>query len=96
MSTKTFSGRADESKLAFADALTQQQLGVSFGKYCSDTLLETIYRNAALPNLDKLSVFSSKEAAVNKLKTLSENFHSERIANLTDSEIRTQIVSSNE
>ena len=45
MATKTFSGRADEAKLARADALTQRVFGLSFGQYCATVLLDQLKRN---------------------------------------------------
>ena len=93
MKTKTFSGRADAEKLAFADSLTRQTLGISFGQYCSAVLLDAVFREAKLPQFGEPPSSDAKAAAVEKLKSMSESFHNEQIGAMTDAELREMIAS---
>lgn len=49
MATATFSGRTDKLKLDFADNLTRKETGLSFGQYCSNVIVDRIYRTGKLP-----------------------------------------------
>lgn len=51
MPTKTFSGRADESKLQYADLVCKQEAGMTFGQFCASTLVDYIYESGQLPDL---------------------------------------------
>lgn len=42
MPTKTFAGRTDEKNLAYMNAVTQAQFGLSYGQYCSSVLIDAV------------------------------------------------------
>ena len=42
MATKTFSSRADEASLAYADAMAHERFGISFGQYCGSVLIDAM------------------------------------------------------
>lgn len=87
MATKTFSGRVDADKLAFADALTQQQLGLSFGQYCSGILLDVIYDYGALPDIPSHEESNKVNAAVDLIKGFSTTARDKSIGYMTDDQI---------
>lgn len=60
--TRTFSGRADESKLQYADLVCNQELGISFGQFCAGELIDYVYETGALPLL-KASATPNKAIA---------------------------------
>ncbi len=53
MATKTFSGRVDTKKLEYADSIARRDEGVSFGQYCSTSLLDYICATGSLPKFPK-------------------------------------------
>lgn len=93
MATKTFSSRADETALAFADALTQQEYGLSFGQYCGTLLLESIESAAKLPKLARKKVDRRKKRAAEIIKGFSKREHDASVAALDDVAIRDLIAS---
>ena len=87
MTTKTFSGRADEKDLLFVDALTREQFGTSFGTYCATTLIQAIRQGCELPRPDRDVAAPGKEAAISRMKQLSELPHDPAIGRLSDQEV---------
>ena len=93
MATKTFSSRADEQMLSYADALTQREYGLSFGQYCGTKLLESINDSGALPTLSDKESTNPKLKAVDFIKSFASLAKHPEIADLNDEEIRTLIAS---
>lgn len=89
--TKTFSGRADANKLEYADVVCHQQLGMSFGKFCSGELVDYIYENGTLP---ELQTSPQPNDAIVKMQTLISRCSLEKrtgfgelVGNMTDDEL---------
>lgn len=94
MATKTFSGRAEESKLVYADALTEQLYGISYGQYCSSILLDNIKLHRQLPSLsEEDNLQSQKQNALKRLREMSERLKGSKLATMTDEELKRQIAS---
>ena len=94
MATKTFSGRADEAKLARADALTQRVFGLSFGQYCATVLLDLIDAGEQLPQAsDAEAVRQGKIDALRSMRERSARFANPRIAEMSDAQIKDLIAS---
>ncbi len=93
MPTKTFSSRADESMLAFADALAQKEYGISYGQYCGSILLNAIGRTGRMPKLDQNDGSSKKEEALSFIKGFSPKVKDPSIAALSDAEVKDLIAS---
>lgn len=91
MATKTFSGRADESALAYADALTRAQFGISYGQYCATTLIQALKDGAELPAPSNNAASNKKIAAIKKIQALRSKSHNEEIGRLSDDEIKALI-----
>lgn len=85
MATKTFSGRADEEKILLADALAQQEYGLSFGQYCSGVLVDYVCETGSLPNT---RVRSKKKSGVATMLSLAKKHRGSDMARLSDQEIR--------
>lgn len=92
MKTKTFSGRADAEKLAYADARTRKEFGMSYGQYCASTLLDAVYENAPLPQ-EPENPMEHKKQAIAELKRLSAQFVNPELDKLSDAQIRDLIAS---
>ena len=92
MATSTFSGRADTERLAFANALTQKEHGVSFGKYCSTALLDTICSTKELPTLNSQTDGKRKDA-IEHMKAFAKHPHNAEIGSLDDNQIKDLIAS---
>ncbi|MDO4532848.1 MAG: hypothetical protein Q4C36_03915 [Coriobacteriia bacterium] len=94
MPTRTFSGRAEEKKLAYADNLVRRRFGVSFGQYCATILVDAIYDGGDLPepskNADKLA---KRQRALQGMKELSLEFVNSEVAALDDVEVKELIAS---
>lgn len=88
MATKTFSGRADTKALAYADSITKEQFGMSFGQYCSSLLIEAVQQGATLPQPQQDDALSKKARALKQLKALVKQPHNEEIGKLSDSEVK--------
>ena len=86
MST-TFSGRIDEADLAFANAVTRDRFGISFGQYCGSILIDAIRRGEELPQARR-SGDNPQSQAVVRMKELSTLPHDEAIGRLSDDELR--------
>lgn len=92
MATKTFSGRADAEKLAYADARTRKEFGMSYGQYCASTLLDAVYENAPLPQEPENSM-EHKRQAIAAIRDMCAEFSNPAIGALSDEEIRELIAS---
>ncbi len=93
MATKTFSSRADEQDLAYADAIARKQFGMSFGQYCGSILLNAVRQGAELPTPISDAASTKKANAISKIKSFSQREHDSSIGKMTDSEIRDLIAS---
>ena len=93
VSTKTFSSRADEQMLSYADALTQHEYGLSYGQYCGTKLLESIVVNGELPPLSDKKLTHKRLKAAEFIKGFSSLAKHPEIAELEDEEIRNLIAS---
>ena len=93
MATKTFSSRADEASLAYADAMAHERFGISFGQYCGSVLIDAIRQGAELPEPPREDVAERKAAAVSKLKALSSLPHDASIGRMSDDQIDDLIAS---
>lgn len=93
MSTRIFSSRADESVLAFADALARQEYGLSFGQYCGTVLLDAIERTGKMPELVADELTEQKKWAAAFIKGFASREHDSRVGKLSDVEVRDLIAS---
>ena len=93
MATKTFSSRADERRLAYADAITRKKYGMSFGQYCGSILLDAIYNGAELPDAQSAGTLDRKASAIATMKSLSARPHDEGIGRMSDAEVKQLIAS---
>lgn len=93
MSTKIFSGRADERSLTFADALARKEYGLSFGQYCGSVLLEFIKSTGQMPQLHEKTVDQDKVKAASFIKGFASHAKDPKIGLMTDVEIRDLIAS---
>lgn len=87
MATKTFSSRAEEKSLAFADALARREYGLSFGQYCGTVLLDTIERTGSLPQMERWERQSGKKRAANVIKDFAARALDPAIGRMSDEEI---------
>lgn len=88
MATKTFSSRAEESSLAFADALARREYGLSFGQYCGTVLLDAIESMGSMPQLECRERRADKERAVGVIKGFAARAVNPVIGHMSDGEIR--------
>lgn len=88
MATRTFSSRADETALEYADALTHQQFGMSYGQYCGSVLIEAIRQGAELPRPPQTDETERRKDAVAKMKAFSARAHDETVGHMSDDEIK--------
>lgn len=86
MATKTFSGRVDAEKFLLADALARQELGISFGQYCSGMLVDYICETGALP--DTRIKQKRKGKGVSKMLSLACAHAKSDMSTLSDQEIK--------
>ena len=93
MATKTFSSRADEAGLAYADALTRREFGMSFGQYCGSVLVEAITQGAELPKLPANHARDAKRNAAERIKGIAERPHDEGVGRMTDQQVKNLIAS---
>lgn len=87
MSTKTFSSRADEDSLAFADMLARREYGLSFGQYCGTVLLNAIERTGKMPDLVVDGIVEQKKRAATFIKDFADRARDPKIAELSDAEV---------
>lgn len=90
MGTKIVSGRVDEQKLEYAEAITREQLGISFGQYCSSVVVDYICATGTLPVVEMVD---SYQEAFKKLIELSDEPGNRAIGAMSDDEIRDLIAS---
>ncbi len=88
MPTKTFSSRAEESSLSFADALTRKEYGLSFGQYCGTVLIDSITSTGKMPVLDAPAPQDGKRRAAAFIKGFSAVAHDASIGCLSDEGVR--------
>ena len=93
MTTKVFSSRADESLLAYADALARREYGLSYGQYCGTVLLEAIKRDGCMPRLASSEDPDAKAQAASFLKGFAKRKHDASIGKMSDEEISEFIAS---
>ncbi len=92
MATKTFSSRADEKRLAYADSLTRKHFNMSYGQYCGSILLDAICEGMSLPQPSG-EESSAKTTAIARMKAISQRKHNARIGKMSDQEIKDLIAS---
>ena len=88
MPTKTFSSRAEESSLAFADALTRKEYGLSFGQYCGTVLIDSITSTGKMPDLVTPEPQGEKRRAAAFIKGFSASAQDASIGHLSDEGVR--------
>jgi len=88
MATRTFSSRADEAGLAYADAVAREQFGMSFGQYCGSVLIDAVMQGAPLPEAPAESAKERKANAVATIKGISSRPHNTGIGRMSDEQIR--------
>lgn len=93
MTTKTFSARADEGALAFADALARKQYGLSFGQYCGTVLIEDIQWSGRMPTLSASRASKEKQRAAAFIKDFPSRVRNPVVGRMSDAEIRDLIAS---
>lgn len=87
MATKTFSSRADEKKLRFADEVTQRELGISFGQYCGTQVLEYVYRTGKLPDVE----MPDKPSGIQTMRDLTARHRNTHVGTMPDEEIKARL-----
>jgi len=92
VATKTFSARADETRLALADSIARKSFGLSYAQYCGSVLLDMVCEQNALPTF-ALKCEHSKVRALDEIKDFSKAHHNERIAAMSDAELKEMIAS---
>ena len=94
MATKTFSGRAEEGKLAYADALAQRDHDMSYGQYCATVLLDQIQLSHALPQLPQPDGELEKRLqALHRMRKMSDRLRGSRLASMSDDELKELVAS---
>lgn len=88
MTSKTFAGRVEASRLAFADALTRQEYGLSFGQYCSSILIDAIEDAGMLPQLDAAKTVHSKQRAASFITEFHRTATHPEVGLLDDEHVR--------
>ena len=92
METKTFSGRANKHKLAYADALAEREFGMSYGQLCSSVMLDYVCAQHAFPNM----VLPADEEqqrlrALERLREMGKRLEGSSLATLNDADIKERI-----
>ncbi len=93
MATRTFSSRAEEGALAFADALARQEYGLSYGQYCGTVLLDIIEQSGQMPKLMTRNAAEQKERAAAFIKGFASRGRNTAVGELSDEDIRDLIAS---
>ncbi len=93
MATKTFSSRVDRDALAYADAMTRREFGMSYGQYCGSVLIDAIRQGESLPRPSRTSETQRKQAAISTLKNFSRQHKNEAVGRLSDAQIKDLIAS---
>ncbi len=93
MATRTFSCRADEQSLAFADALARQEYGLSFGQYCGSVLLSYIDSTGRMPSLQAKALGQSKVEAASFIKGFASCATDPHIGRMSDAQLRDLVAS---
>ena len=93
MATKTFSSRTDEAGLAYADAVTREEFGMSFGQYCGTVLIDAVRQGVELPRPPALDAARRKARAIDAMKSISSLPHDESIGRMSDAQIKSLLAS---
>lgn len=94
MASKTFSSRVDEEALNYADMLSRQEYGLSFGQYCGTILIDSIRKSGRMPSLPTTNAGGNKKAqAISFIKNFSASTTHPEIGEYSDKEIRDLIAS---
>ena len=89
MATKTFSGRADERRLADAEARARRDYGVSYGTYCGTILLDVIDDQGGLPRPSRnAGVLETRQQAWSRMKERCAVFDNPAVAAMSDEELK--------
>ncbi len=88
MPTKTFSSRADEERLRFADAIAHRDANMSFGQYCGSAVVDYVYAAGKLPPLEM-----PKRAAsgIDAMLALARKHGESDVSHMTDEEIESLV-----
>ena len=92
MATKTFSSGAESEALAYADSITREKFGMSFGQYCGSLLLEAVSQGAELP-YPPLHPKDRKTRAIDTLKAFPNRPHNTSTGTMTNEQIDELIAS---
>ena len=87
VATKTFSSRADEAGLAYADAVARQKFGMSFGQYCGSVLVDAVCQGLDLPEAKPASAEGARVRAISAIKAISSRPHDAAIGRMSDAQI---------
>ncbi len=93
MATKTFSSRTSESNLAYMDALTRTEFGMSYGQYCGSILIDAVRSGEKLPRPQKIDEATRRASAVESMKAFSLKHRNAEIGAMSDDEIKRLIAS---
>ena len=89
MATKTFSGRGDVGKLAYADALALREYGMSYGQYCGSILLDYVHAEHALPAVSTANeIREQRAAALARMREMSERLRGSKLAQMSDEDMK--------
>lgn len=93
MATKTFSSRVNEEDYAYADAITHQEFGMSYGQYCGSVLIDALRQGAELPHPPHTNETQRRKKAIDEMKAFSSRPHNEAIGLMSDNELKDMIAS---
>lgn len=94
MASKIFSSRADEEALNYANMLSRQEYGLSFGQYCGTILIDSIRESGRMPSLPAIDTSNNRKAqAISFIKNFSASATNPEIGRYSDEEIRDLIAS---
>lgn len=93
MATKTISSRVDEDQLTFAESLTRQAYGQSFGQYIASTLIPEIELSGHLPEFDHVDRDNKQNQALEFIRTFPDTVRDLEIGLMTDEEIKDLVAS---
>lgn len=88
MTTKTFSSRTSEANLAYMDALTRSEFGVSYGQYCGSILIDAVRSGESLPRPHANEGASRRATAVERMKAFPLEHRNADVGHMSDEEIK--------
>ena len=91
MKTKTFSGRASMDKLAFADALAEREFGMSYGQFCSSTMLDYVCEHRSFPDVSSSEQAAERAGAFTRLREMGKRLEGSSLADLDDAQMKERI-----